>query len=450
MGRSEGGVVDPAARDKYRLQVTAGPSYDPSTHQEVAVNSGKAHFIENDLMSCWLNIRIKDYNGLPQESPVTSDYFKHPLHLSDRYSIGFSFCPKRDIKGSDLVTGFDFDHSIRSRVSNNTMLLLCQPLIQYRQLPPGFRYAMRIVTTLLDPGIYSDPYSDKPYLYGPALSSFFAFRIGEQTAKIPAEKQVAEHEATAKGVIEEGADGTGQQIRDDYQIPAKTSKRRKNFLDEKKLDTFTFEAGRMYQADFFNPYLDFANFALRIPGFSISVVRYIDDKTHQLRYVLKDRSTGEVLFVVIFTLLFGQKLEDTLQGKSEGEEATQAMPVENEHEDLRRHASNISSSWETPSPSSRSRSSSSSSEYEDCRETRHDRPTAASTLANSIYSGFASLGFGRTASTSTTASSVAPSPARRELRRDSALERPKTMEQKVDNMDNNQIEEYLKAKHASG
>ncbi|KAF2439398.1 DUF1769-domain-containing protein [Karstenula rhodostoma CBS 690.94] len=431
MGRSETGVVDPAARDKYRLQVTAGPSYDTSTHTEVAVNSGRAHLIENDLMSCWLNVRVKDYNGLPANSPETSDYFQHPLHTSDRYSIGYSFVPKRNIKGSDLVTGFDFDHSIKDR------------------LPPGFRYAMKIVTTILDPGIYSDPYSDKPYLYGPALSSFFAFRIGEHTSDVPAEKQLASFESDAKGVIEEGADGSGQRIRADCQIPAKTSKRRKNFLDEKKLEKFTFEAGRMYQADFFNPYLDFANFALRIPGFSISVVKYIDDKTHQLRYVLKDRSTDEVLFVVIFTLLFGQKLEDTLEGAGAERGTTQEVPIKPDHETSEQRArSNTSSSCET-TPSSRSRSSSATtSDYEDERETRQDRPTAATTLANSIYSGFAALGFGRAASTSTYASSKSDSPERSRHTIGTA-EKPKTMEERVDEMDDHTVEELLKNRHSS-
>ncbi|KAF2194070.1 DUF1769-domain-containing protein, partial [Zopfia rhizophila CBS 207.26] len=290
-----GGVVDPAARDKYLLQITAGPSYDTAMHKEVTVNGPDAHIIDNDVMTCWLKVRIRDYHGLPRGSPSTNNYFDHPMHKSDRYSIGFSFVPKKDIPGNDLVTGFDFDHSIRDR------------------LPPGFRYAMKIVTTILDPGIYSDPYSDKPYLYGPALSSFFSFRIGEQTSQTPAKDQLAQQlEKDAAGVIEEGADGSGTKIRESQSIPAKTSKRRKNFLYAQNLENFTFEAGRLYQADFFNPYLDFANFALRIPGFSISVVRYIDDKTHQLRFVLKNRRTEEVLFVVIFTLLFGQKLEDTL------------------------------------------------------------------------------------------------------------------------------------------
>jgi hypothetical protein len=303
---------------------------------------------------------------------------------------------------------------------------------------------MKIVTTILDPGVYSDPYSDKPYLYGPALSSFFAFRIGEHTSEISAEKQVAAHESGAKGVIEEGADGSGQRIRADCDIPAKTSKRRKNFLDEKKLENFTFEAGRMYQGDFFNPYLDFANFALRIPGFSISVVRYIDDKTHQLRYVMKDRSTDEVLFVVIFTLLFGQKLEDTLDGAEKEQGTTQDVAVNPNRGGLEsRTRSNTSSSYESTA-SSRSRSSSAAtSDYEDERETRQDRPTAATALANSIYSGFAALGFGRTASTSTYASSKSGSPER------NAAEKRKAMEERVDAMDDKKIEALLRDRHAS-
>lgn len=422
MGRSEGGVVDPAARDKYRLQVTAGSSYDTATHKEVAVNGKDAHFIENDLMSCWLKVRIRDYHGLPEKSPATSDYFSHAQHTSDRYSIGFSFVPKRDIKGNDLVTGFDFDHSIKDR------------------LPPGFRYAMRIVTTILDPGVYSDPYSDKPYLYGPALSSFFAFRIGELTTDVSAEEQLVTFEADSKGVIEEGADGSGQRVRADQHIPAKTSKRRKNFLDETKRESFVFEAGRLYQADFFNPYLDFANFALRIPGFSISVVKYIDDKTHQLRYVLKDRSTEEVLFVVIFTLLYGQKLEQTL------DEATKERMATSEPEPEPETVGTLSS-CETPTPSSRSRSSSAApSDTEDERKTRQERPTAASTLASSIYSGFAALGFGRAESSS---SSEAPSKNVSPERRANALEESKTLEERIDHMEEAKVEEYLKTKTSS-
>ncbi|KAF2641079.1 DUF1769-domain-containing protein [Massarina eburnea CBS 473.64] len=411
MRGSEGGVVDPTARDKYLLRVTAGPSYDVSTHKEVAVNGENAHFMENDVMSCYLKVKIRDYHGLPRGSPSSSDYFSHPLHTSDRYSLGFSFVPKRNIKGSDLITGFDFDHSIRDR------------------LPPGFKYAMKIATTILDPGLYADPYSDKPYLYGPGLSSFFAFRIGEHTSEVSAEEQLRTHDSEMKGVIEEGAHGSGQRIRADQKIPAKVSKRRKNFLDQKKMDDFVFEAGRMYQADFFNPYLDFANFALRIPGFSISVVRYIDDKTHALRFVLKDRSTNEVLFVVIFNLLFGNELEETLEGRKTPENMMERPGT--------------SSSYGT-ARSSRSHSSSSilPSDLEDAD--RLEKTTTTTTLASSIYSGFASLGFGRTPSSSVseaTSSSTSPERMRKEGN--------KSLDKKVDKMDQGQVESYLQTKNRS-
>jgi hypothetical protein len=421
MGASD--AVDPAARDKYKLRVTAGPSYDTSTHEQVAVNSEDAHFIENDTMICYLKVRIRDYNGLPEGSPSSSDYFSHPLHKSDRYSIGFSFVPKKDIKGSDLITGFDFDHSIRDR------------------LPPGFRYAMKIVTNILDPGIYADPYSDKPYLYGPGLSSFFAFRIGEQTSEVSVEEQLKTHDSNMQGVIEEGAHGSGQRIRAEHKIPAKYAKRRKSFLDEKRKEDFMFEAGRMYQADFFNSYLDFANFALRIPGFSISVVRYIDDKTHALRFVVKNKSTNEVLFVVIFNLLFGDQLAETL----ECEKKTEAIPrsssaIENEQV-LERP--DTTSSIETPL-SSRSGSSSSAplSDTEDeHRETRQDKLTLATTLADSIYSGFALLGFGRAASSSASEESTSPERTKSEEK--------KALEKKVDGMDAAKVEAYLQDRHSS-
>jgi hypothetical protein len=199
--------------------------------------------------------------------------------------------PKQDLSGSDVVLGFDYDHSIK------------------HQLPPGFKYAMKIATSMLDPGLYSDPYSDNPYLYGPALSGLFTLNIGDLTSDVSASEQLTQLERATSGVVEEGGTGTGASIRKSQNLPSKWKKRRKHFLDAAALSKFTFEKGRMYHADFFNPHLDFANFSLRLPGFSISIGRYIDEKTHHLRYVLKNRATDEVLFVVFFKLLFGEELE---------------------------------------------------------------------------------------------------------------------------------------------
>ena len=140
--------------------------------------------------------------------------------------------------------GFDFDHPVRDR------------------LPPGFKTAMKIATNFLDPGIYSDPYSDLPYLYGAALSSFFAFRVGDRIARDGVRSDRVPDSALQQdeaGVIEEGGSRDGLQVREQLQMPSKAEKRRKFFLKEDRLKAFTFEKDRVYQADFFNPYLDFAS-----------------------------------------------------------------------------------------------------------------------------------------------------------------------------------------------
>jgi hypothetical protein len=46
---------------------------------------------------------------------------------------------------------------------------------------------------------------------------------------------------------------------------------------------------------------------LKLPGFSIDILKYWDkseiEKEHRLRYVMKDRNSGRVYFVVVLTLL---------------------------------------------------------------------------------------------------------------------------------------------------
>ncbi|EMD88625.1 hypothetical protein COCC4DRAFT_137367 [Bipolaris maydis ATCC 48331] len=437
-------VVDPAARDKYLLQVTAGPSYNPSEHEQVAVNSADPTYVESDLLSAWIRVRIKDYHGLPRGSPASPSYFDHPQHTSDRYSIAYSFIPKQDMPGSDLVMGFDYGHSIR------------------HQLPPGFRYAMKIATSLLDPGLYSDPYSDQPYLYGPALSSFFAFQIGENTSVMSPSDQLSRLEQNSDNVIEEGAYGSGAEIRKTLNMPSKWKKRRKFFLDAKALADFTFEKDRMYHVDFFNPHLDFANFALRLPGFSISVARYIDEKTHHLRYVLRNRKTEEVLLVVIFRLLYGKELQATLeQEKNNGNMSaapetvtsqsgenstdhdgqTKVTPVEEaERTTSQSPPATTEHNVTKPEPSGpmATESSATNSEYDNRNGQGYtdQASTAMSSLTSSVVAVYSALGFKY--SSSSTSDSEASNRSR------SPQPSDQSMEAKIDDMDNETVEKFLR------
>lgn len=248
-------------------------------------------------------------------------------HNTDQYSITFSIIFKRPVNGNDLLFGNDFDRPIRNR------------------LPPGFNTAFRVVKWSIDPSMDGDVYADKPYLFSPALASWNQLKIGEKIRRgddVPRVNGV---------VVEEGAEGDdGKKVREVYGIPGERNARMKHFHNEEERKRFEFEAGRKYWANFGNPYLVFnglytltlpfisrggyaeivIDFSLRLPGFTLSAIKYVDEKNHDLRYVLKNRHTNQVYFVVLFSLLLvgvgdepGQREQiekDTQTSKEKGEQ----------------------------------------------------------------------------------------------------------------------------------
>jgi len=143
--------------------------------------------------------------------------------------------PKKSISGTALVLGNDFDAPI------------------HHQLPPFFGTALQFVKSWIDPGLNGDPYADRPYLFGPLLSSANALRIGNQSSGPNDEKSLKEAE-----VIEEGEDTSdGKQLREELKIPKDGAGRQKFFLQEEHRTQFRFEQDRQYDFDFYNGYLDF-------------------------------------------------------------------------------------------------------------------------------------------------------------------------------------------------
>lgn len=221
------------------------------------------------------------------------------MHTKDQYSISFSFTPKEDISGNDLVFGNDFDKPLRDR------------------LPMGFNAALRLVKWTIDPSMDGDAYADKPYLYSPALATWNQFRIGDKD-KEDGRGHPEDY------VVREGGDGEGEKIREELGIPETADARRKHFHNVEHLQGFTFEAGRSYMADFGNQFISFSgelgmiacagwgvdadvfwclDMSIRLPGFHIPVVDMVDDQHRDLRYVLKDVKTGRVYLAVLFSLL---------------------------------------------------------------------------------------------------------------------------------------------------
>ncbi|KAF4977129.1 hypothetical protein FZEAL_6317 [Fusarium zealandicum] len=267
--------------ENYVLCITAGATYDKSQQVEVPINTTKPITIKSDLADIELNVRIQDYKGLPRNSPTTSSYFSSEPHAynQDQYSIAFRFTPKKPasddgpgIKATNLQFGNDFDHPIRDR------------------LPPGFNTAMSIVRWWIDPGLDGDAYADKPHLYGPALSSFNAIHVGN-----------GEFDESKGGLwFDEGGDEAGLQAREDIGAPVTSKARMKWALKADSKEKWIFEYDRTYGFDFYNPYLDFSNFSLKLPGFQLPIMKYWDGQG--LRYVLRNKETEETYLVVLFTL----------------------------------------------------------------------------------------------------------------------------------------------------
>ncbi|KXJ86891.1 hypothetical protein Micbo1qcDRAFT_107946, partial [Microdochium bolleyi] len=308
--------------EKYVIRVTAGPDYDIDNHTVVPVNAPETVKVSTELGDVELNVRIQDYSGLPRKSPASSPYFDLEPHktANDRYSIAIRFTPKapkgsaaakdttgggddegddddddedtpQGISGGDLQFGNDFDHPIRDK------------------LPPGFSYAMNIVKWWIDPGLDGDAYADEPYLYGPGISSFNALYVGK-----------GEHDPARGGlVITEGGDEAGLEARRDLGAPETAKERMKWGLKQDSKDRWVYEYGQTYCFDFFNPYLDFNDFALRLPGFTLPIMKYWDGqplsgkppkRSHTLRYVLRNRSSGDTYLVILFTLYLKEDVEE--------------------------------------------------------------------------------------------------------------------------------------------
>ncbi|KAH7210676.1 uncharacterized protein BKA55DRAFT_260061 [Fusarium redolens] len=267
--------------ENYVLRITAGPDYDQSQQVEVPVNTAKPITIKSDRADIELNVRVNDYKGLPRNSPATSPYFSTEPHAynRDQYSISFRFTPKKPsndeddgIKATDLQFGNDFDHPIRDR------------------LPPGFNTAMSIVRWWIDPGLDGDAYADKPFLYGPALSSFNTIHVGK-----------GEFDEEKGGLwFEEGGDEDGLEAREEVGAPLTSKARMKWALRADAKEKWVFEYDQTYGFDFFNPYLNFSDLALNLPGFQLPIMKYWDGQG--LRYVLRNKETGEPYLVILFSL----------------------------------------------------------------------------------------------------------------------------------------------------
>ncbi|KAK3843461.1 MAG: hypothetical protein J3R72DRAFT_440888 [Linnemannia gamsii] len=329
------------APTRYRLRVSAGPSADPKDLKVLPVNDdANPTTIESDEFIGQIVVRIKgldkafgykegqeqDSLGLFPESP----WFSLPGGDSNLSSVQISGRFKREWPGEQVVFGNQFEKPLR--------------------LPPLSSIALKFIQ-FIDPGLKADIYCDRPWAFSPLIATMNTVNVAGWHLDKATQKKVEEqgqeedkerlenelppwpspqgehivedttllfqpdnrrHEDTARD-NEEGQEGTTTTAAHDEHkkeeltmAPTQptvlnTSARRSYFAKEANLLQHRYCPDQVYGFDFFNPYLDFANFTLKVPGFSVDITKYWDGQP--LTYIIKSQDSSVIFMAFQFELI---------------------------------------------------------------------------------------------------------------------------------------------------
>lgn len=149
-------------------------------------------------------------------------------------------------------------------------------------------------------------YADKPWIYGRVLSSMNAIKVKGPGTPPPSEIGTADEEMIEETEVEPSPVEDGNEVMEEdttaistptLSIPQTAAGRRKFFLEDAKKKEVSFQRGYTYGFDFFGPWLDFNTFTVKLPGFTLNLLRYWDGQP--VRYVLKNKVSGEVYAVIL-------------------------------------------------------------------------------------------------------------------------------------------------------
>ncbi|KAF9923961.1 hypothetical protein FBU30_005981 [Linnemannia zychae] len=329
----------------YRLRVSAGPSADPKHLKVLPVNDdANPTLIESNEFIGQIVVRIKGLDktygskeGQEEDSlPLFPDspWFTLPGGDSNLSSIQISGRFKREWPGEQIVFGNQFERPLR--------------------LPPLSSIALKFVQ-FIDPGLKADIYCDRPWAFSPLIATMNTVNVSGWHLDKATQKKVEEsgqekdrerlenelppwpspegehivedttllfqsekdhHEDTISSAPKrkEAAHDHGHE-QENVDSPKKeeltmapskptvltSSARRSYFSTEANLAKHRYRPDQVYGFDFFNPYINFADFTLKVPGFSMDVTRYWDGQP--LTYVIKTMDSSVTFLAVQFQLI---------------------------------------------------------------------------------------------------------------------------------------------------
>ena len=182
-----------------RLYITASNNYD-SNYQIVPVNTEQPLEIDSKL-TFKLFLNIKNFDGSKPHLSNSLYNLQDDVYLNGEkiefnkppkdddepnLRINIEFTPKEDINGSNFAFGNDFTYPIRDYV------------------PVGLlNTGLKLFNWFINDSVKGDPYPDKPYLYGPGISSFTYMAI-----KNPDDPTVNTHSKSSREFIPTGREYT--------------------------------------------------------------------------------------------------------------------------------------------------------------------------------------------------------------------------------------------------
>lgn len=327
------------------LHISAGPS--ATSLKPLAVNHDDQPLeIDSADFRGRATVRIKSFTGHDPEGvehQSDSPYFNDAYRKGITWSIQLQGRFLKEVSSDDVVFGNEFDKPIRDR------------------LPYGTSLALQFVK-VVDPNMQHDLYSDKPWAYSPFLATMTHINVqrlrgesAESLSKASNSKDDAHVDgypafpspvgdssgknsiASQNGYIvdntavlvssgeEQGDDGKKKYtLADDYKdiVDSTTfaglgwpadepgakdhealQARKRLFGDAKKRSRVHLTPNDVFSADFCNGFIDFNTLSLSIPfsgGLNFDLKKYWDGQP--VRYTCKNKKTGEVYFVVQFTI----------------------------------------------------------------------------------------------------------------------------------------------------
>ncbi|ODQ82229.1 hypothetical protein BABINDRAFT_5228 [Babjeviella inositovora NRRL Y-12698] len=276
-----------------RLRISAASSYESDAYEFIPVNSNKPVVFVTQIGRFEVFVNIRHFQGMPEHDNGSvynkADLSEEEIAKQPNLEIIVHFTPSAPLSGDQLLFGNDFTYSIK-------------PYIPTTLLTAGLKF----FSWFIDASTQGDVTSDKPYIYGSALSSF---------NKIDYADINKETKTTGSRIDTENLHELSTH---DLKIPEAPSKRSKFFAQQKHQAHFSYEKDMTYEFEFNTNFIKLqdSQFAVSIPmygsrTFDVNVLDYLNDTFNNVNFVVKAKSkdgvydvgTGNLGVVIKFELL---------------------------------------------------------------------------------------------------------------------------------------------------